>query len=390
MSSSQPCEQPVTLWPEPWASHAAMKIAAVRGELDQALAGRALGQKDAAVKTTVEAMLASAEQATHRRNGWWRGPVDRWRGTSVERSQYFLHAARIALVDVLPEDEIDARIPAALARVDTCLAPTDLRRVNIEAMLGRSHLGLTGKRSVLKSALRIGYESSDQLHQRIRGFRNILIAVGVTILLFMAVMVTVVAIYPDSVPLCFEPSITASQANDAAAGAAAPTRTVCPSGEDAVGGPYVHEPTRKDIAIVAGLGLVGGALAAALAIRNIRGTSLPYDVPLALAFLKVPMGALAAVVGILLLGGGFVPGLSELDSQRQILAYALLLGYAQQVGTQLIDKQAQTLLNSVPSKDLDAKQPTPTVSLSSSGASLQPVLISVETNGNGATKRAQR
>ena|SRR6476659_4217296 len=54
-------------------------------------------------------------------------------------------------------------------------------------------------------------------------------------------------------------------------------------------------------------------LASELATRNIRGTSLPYDVPLALAFLKVPMGALAAVVGILLLGGGFVPGLSELD-----------------------------------------------------------------------------
>ena len=103
---------------------------------------------------------------------------------------------------------------------------------------------------------------------------------------------------------------------------------------------------------------VGGALAAAFAIRNLRGTSIPYDVPLALAFLKVPIGSLTAVAAILLLGGGFVPGLSELDSQRQILAYALVFGYAQQLVTQLIDKQAQSLMNAVPSKDPDGTQPS--------------------------------
>ena len=51
-------------------------------------------------------------------------------------------------------------------------------------------------------------------------------------------------------------------------------------------------------------------------------SAAPYDVPFALALLKVPTGALTAVTGILLLGGGFVPGFSELDTQRQILAYA--------------------------------------------------------------------
>jgi hypothetical protein len=69
----------------------------------------------------------------------------------------------------------------------------------------------------------------------------------------------------------------------------------------------------------------------------------------ALALLKVPSGALTAVAGILLLGGGFVPGLSDLDSQRQILAYALVFGYAQQLATQFIDKRAVNLLDQVPS-----------------------------------------
>jgi hypothetical protein len=82
-------------------------------------------------------------------------------------------------------------------------------------------------------------------------------------------------------------------------------------------------------------------------------------VPLALTWLKVPTGSLTAVAGILLLGGNFVPGLSELDSQRQILAYALVFGYAQQLATRFIDDRAQSLLNSVPSTDPEANQPTP-------------------------------
>jgi hypothetical protein len=113
------------------------------------------------------------------------------------------------------------------------------------------------------------------------------------------------------------------------------------------------------VAIVVGMGLLGGALAAAFAIRKVRGTSTPYDVPLALAILKVPTGALTAVVGIVLLGGGFVPGFSELDSQRQILAYALIFGYAQQLATRLIDNQGQRILGGVHSKDSKTKQARP-------------------------------
>jgi hypothetical protein len=113
------------------------------------------------------------------------------------------------------------------------------------------------------------------------------------------------------------------------------------------------------VLLVAGLGALGGGLAAVLGIRNLRGTSTPYGLPVALAVLKVPSGALTAVAGLLLLGGGFAPGFSNLDSQRQILAYALVFGYAQQIATRLVDDRAQTVLNKVPSKDPEAKTPEP-------------------------------
>ena len=84
-----------------------------------------------------------------------------------------------------------------------------------------------------------------------------------------------------------------------------------------------------------------------------------------------------------------MPGLSELDSQRQILAYALLLGYAQQVATKLIDRQAQTLMDAVPSKDPDGRQPTqpaPTDG-SSSSTTITTTTYSADAISNGSSSR---
>jgi hypothetical protein len=167
------------------------------------------------------------------------------------------------------------------------------------------------------------------------------------LVLLMAVLVWLVAKNPDAMPLCFAPrSATTTPPS-------LQMLNVCPSG--------INRATPGDVLIVAGLGLLGGALAAAFSIRSVRGTSTPYDVPVALALLKPPLGALTAVVSILLLGGDFVPGLSQLDSQRQILAYALVFGYAQQLVSRLIDDQGHTILNSLPSKDSDGKKPTASV-----------------------------
>jgi hypothetical protein len=66
-----------------------------------------------------------------------------------------------------------------------------------------------------------------------------------------------------------------------------------------------------------------------------------------------------ALVGILFVRGGFVPGLSQLDSQPQILAYAFLFGSAQQLVTRLIDRQAQDILTKVPSKEPTTTKPEP-------------------------------
>src|SRR4029453_12223378 len=98
-----------------------------------------------------------------------------------------------------------------------------------------------------------------------------------------------------------------------------------------------------DLALVELIGLLAAAVAAAFALRGIRGTTTPYGLPVALALLKLPTGALTAVLGLLLMRGQFVPGLSALDSSAQILSWAIILGYSQQLLTRFVDQRAHTV-----------------------------------------------
>jgi hypothetical protein len=95
------------------------------------------------------------------------------------------------------------------------------------------------------------------------------------------------------------------------------------------------------------VGLIAAAVVATIRIRKIRGSSEAPDLPVLLALLKLPMGAIIAFLGILLVRGGFIPGLSALDTPAQILSWALVFGFAQQLFTRLVDQQGQTVLDNV-------------------------------------------
>jgi hypothetical protein len=189
------------------------------------------------------------------------------------------------------------------------------------------------RRAALRKAIEVGTGASDRQHTRVRSFRNVVLVTAVLLLLLVIAFAAVAAASPRSLPLCFQPE----------------TGTVCPAGN---GGPYA-----EDAAVVALIGALGGALAAAVSVRNLRGTSTPYDMPVALSLLKVPAGALTAIGALIAIRGDFVPGLDNLDSQEQILAYALVFGYAQQLLTRLIDDRASSVLDGVPSKDAGVERP---------------------------------
>jgi hypothetical protein len=304
--------------------------------------------RSTAVARAIAEHLKEADDVIRRRSWFARcNPADSWRGTSIEQAYRSLHAARVFLTEILSDTEVNALVPGAVARVQAYLPATDPQRIEIEKL---PHAEPHTKRAELVRALERGYSATDEAHTRIRRFRNVLLCAAALIAACTFLFVREVAQDPTGVPFCFKPDITTAQAAALQSGRpAANQRSVCPSGEQAVGAEPLA-PSSPDIWIIAGLGLLGGGLASAVSVRNMNHVATPYDVPLALALLKVPTGALTAVAGILLLGGGFVPGLSELDTQRQILAYALIFGYAQQLATRYLDNRATLLLAELPSK----------------------------------------
>ena len=328
-------------WPEQWAVQASVDVERISNRLD-AITARGLNRAEAASKAAVARHLEQAWDACratgkHR----WRGWRDRWRGSSVERAFLHLHAAKIFLIDLLPPVELEALVPDVTTRLAMTLDRNDPRRVEAEAQL-RTVRG-PARRAVLKQAMEVAYDASDEQYVRLRDFRNIILLTALTMAVLTGLLVFFVAIFPDAIPLCFKPGVTTAATGTPSA---QQLFSVCPSGDLPQ-----QQPEAGDILIVAGLGAIGGALGALVAIRNLRGTSTPYSVATALAILKGPSGALTAIIGMLLLAGGFVPGLTNLDSQRQILAYALVFGIAQQLVTRVADDRAQQLLNQLPSKD---------------------------------------
>jgi hypothetical protein len=99
------------------------------------------------------------------------------------------------------------------------------------------------------------------------------------------------------------------------------------------------------------VGLFGGCLSALVFIRRLYGNATPYNVAIPLAVLKIPAGAAVSVGGMILVAGDFVPGFSAIDKPGQIIAYALIFGFAQQLFTQMLDRRAMQLISSIPSKE---------------------------------------
>jgi hypothetical protein len=179
----------------------------------------------------------------------------------------------------------------------------------------------------------------------VRSFRNILLVTALFLALGVAGLTVVGLSRPDVIPLCFAPNETAVVCPTATADL--PGNGASGQGDAALDEHMRDTASSWDIAVVEIVGLLAAALAAAFAIRGIKGTSTPYSLPAALALLKLPAGALTAVLGLLLMRGGFVPGLSALDSSAQIVAWAVLFGYSQQLFTHFVDEQAKAVLDNV-------------------------------------------
>ena len=257
-----------------------------------------------------------------------------------------MHAADAQVIDLFDDNELQAEIPLAVARAQAAMHREDIRQWTVEELKAAPPLQL---RHHLRRITTDSFAALDAKLGQLRNFRNILLLASLLITALVIATLAVVARWPSVMPLCFpnEVAVSADPPVTQVDGLNCPTRS------------QTDEASGGDVLVVALLGLLGGALAASISIRNLKGTTSPYDVPVALALLKVPLGAFTAILALVAIRAEFVPGLSSLDSQEQILAYALVFGFAQQLFTRLLDQRAQTLLDNLPSKDAADQPPRP-------------------------------
>ena len=293
----------------------------------------------AAQKVCITELLDKAGGAVTSRKifGWWTG-------APIECAWRKIHDAEVLLCSLRDIETLDSHRPELLSLVGAALPETDPQRTAAEKHFTDQAWArpfdaakLATLRAQYIAALSSAYDASDEQYARLRSFRNILLTCAMGLLAISVAFALIGIFKPATVSLCFtaNPVSTATRR--------APLPQVCPTGRTS--------PTGGDIPLVDGLGVLGAALSATIAVRSLRGTSAPYGVPVALAALKLPAGAATAFVGLSLFRAKFVPGLASLGSQSQILIYAILFGYAQQIVTGLIDKQAQTVIGRTPSSE---------------------------------------
>ncbi|MCF6523095.1 hypothetical protein [Streptomyces sp. JJ36] len=263
--------------------------------------------------------------------------------------QIHIDAAHNTLLRLSKPRDVVSMLPSVRAFVQEHMPPGDPRRVEVERIArtaSREHPPSEQERETLLDAMGVARQTSIRETMRVRSFIYIVwwVMLGLTV---MAVLVALLGVVGhDEVPLCFTPE----QPEGGGRVAVCPVGTErIPEGADTTEISRIAAATARpvDYLVVEVVGLVAACIAAAATLRRIRGTATPFEVPLTLALLKLPTGALTAVLGILLMRGEFIPGLTYLDSSAQIIAWAVVFGYAQQVFTHFVDNQAQSLLSAV-------------------------------------------
>lgn len=284
-------------------------------------------------------------------------------GPLLERAMSNLDAAEAQLLNLAPTEYLLGQLPSLLRHVQRHLRSTDPGRQEFERLVRNvnneraSALDkVEAARDQIVATVRAASSAALRENIRLRSFRNIVVSTTLLLSVLVVVLAVVGLKNPTLIPLCFAP-----QEGDE-------VTVVCPTNQSEPFIPLragVEQPQnardidkevadtveRTDIVVIELIGLVAAAIAAAAAISHVRGSSERYGIPVALAALKLPTGALTAFLGLVLMRGGFVPGLNALDTSAQILAWGLVFGYAQQLFTRLIDQQGQSVLNAVRGAD---------------------------------------
>ncbi|HZH22535.1 MAG TPA: hypothetical protein VEZ18_20305, partial [Geodermatophilus sp.] len=154
-------------------------------------------------------------------------PRRRFRDQSLlERAMSNLDAAEALLLDVAPREYVLGRLPGVLNDAVRHLAPTDLRRRQLEHIARRAGIGdptgalpddtstpnleevlrlVEQERLTIATTYRAASSAALREQLQVRSFRNVLLVTTVLLALLAVALAVVGFVARTAIPLCFEP-----------------------------------------------------------------------------------------------------------------------------------------------------------------------------------------
>ncbi|MCT2590942.1 hypothetical protein LHJ74_13655 [Streptomyces sp. N2-109] len=310
-----------------WFQRLVAHIADLQGQIN------GLGKQESISDEELESINEAKNQLTTARESLQHSDLwSRFSGKATDRALANVHEAEVVILRITRLGQMRWKALAVLVQARLHLHPTDLRLKQLEKLLqpdGDPAELRQADRELLVDTLHAANQAEEAERARVRSFAHILMA-STAVMGLIAFGFAIFAVTEPAVGerFCFPQD----QDNPNA------PLTVCPLG---------NEPTWQGVWFIEFVGMLAAAVTGAVSLRKVRGNSSPYHVLINLLLLRLPVGALTAVVGVVLLSGKFFPGLTALDTSSQIIAWAMAFGVLQEAVTRTIDRQGQHLLESV-------------------------------------------
>ncbi|MEU0078706.1 hypothetical protein ABZY58_12470 [Micromonospora tulbaghiae] len=239
-----------------------------------------------------------------------RSGVAEWlRGGNLEYAWQTIHSVERGMVALRSPDELTGLLPAYRSAAAQVLPADDKVLTDLDPSAGSPSEALLRARV---QALLLRYHSaSDEFHESARRLRNRMLGLSVFALV-AEILVVLVQWRSHDVRLLEAPT-------------------------DAGG-----VPAWRLLFFVLIAGALGAFLSALPSMITSRSGGLPYKLPFQQGLLKLAIGPLVAVVGIMLVIGGLVE--TSVSSTAALLGLAIVFGAGQQAVTAFADRRAAELL----------------------------------------------
>ena len=293
-----------------WRQLVIIRAARDRAELE------ATGQMSDPRATPIEELLALAETAAGRRMSMRRW----WTGSSQDLAWLSLHEAEAQSTALLSGPELIAHARDMLAKArNTALADDD----RVKGLADALKTPPPDPAEVMH-VTRVVHGASDDGYAQSRGFRNRLIRL--TLISMVALCLLMVAFATNAIPLTT--------------------------------GKHPHSSIVGIAALMSLFGAIGALISAVPQLARAPGTWNPFTLPLYQLLLKIVLGPVFAIVGLLLLKSGVFPNVGYPKTIESQMVWSAVFGATQQAVTRVIDQRAASLTSSsMPDKPTTPDRP---------------------------------